>query len=173
MRIIKRTSALIVVGLYIVAIASADQTKEFKKYMTAMYPKMVKAFRTKDIKFFSDAATPDFTETAMGRTMNRDEALANFGQMFQMVKSIDVKTKPSQLTFKADKGKGTVTGKWVYVGMMKPDAKGKSHKLEATSYTRESWMKKGKDWMIYKMEDTKPGTVKIDGRVVDPSKMGG
>lgn len=52
MKFAKRSSALIVVGLYVVALASADQTRQFRRYVIGAYPKVAKAVRTRDFHFF-------------------------------------------------------------------------------------------------------------------------
>ena len=84
MKFAKRSSALIVIGLYVVALASADQTRALRRYVAGAYPKVVQALRTDDFKFFEEGAVHLVHRHLPGHSGNKKAKTPDFDQIFQM-----------------------------------------------------------------------------------------
>jgi hypothetical protein len=157
----------VLAGAMIAASAlSSDQTAEFKKFMMSMKPKVEMAFDHKDMKMFDQMSTKDFTETAMGHTMTKSQAMAEMKKEFATVKSVDCHL--SLTSAKADKGTGTAFTTGHVVMMTMPDPKGKSHKVSVDMWEKQTWVKQGSTWKIKHLEQVKPPVTMMDGKPMQP-----
>jgi ketosteroid isomerase-like protein len=167
----KLKGALMLAVLAAVTMAFADSAADFRKFMRAEGPKVMKAFKNKDIKYFENTSTSDFTYKEFGKpASSKKDSLAGMQMMFGMMQSID----PSftMHTVKVSGNTATVTLTSRMKGkMMGPDKK--THKMDATTYEKETWVKQGNTWKLKKIEETKKSKMLMDGKPFDPSKMGG
>lgn len=167
----RKFAVLLVLSLAASYAFARDASAEFKKYVSSMMPKILRAIEKCDADFFDKISTSDFTMTEMGRTANKAQSLAEMKQMGQMVKSM--KGSMKLLTAKVVDGKGIATTYGKYHSVMKPDQTGKSHTMDLEIWYTETWVKSGNGWKIQKMVATKPGKMLMDGKPMDPSMMGG
>lgn len=164
--------------LLIVSIASAcafamafDATSDFKKYMAEMKPKVEKAFATKDIKFFEENTTSDFTETMNGKKTTKKESMKGLKDFFAMCKSIKTSMKVMSCSVKGSSATATISSHLVAV--MNPMQKGgKPMTIVMDSTEKQIFEKTGTSWKLKALEQVKvKGT--LDGKPFDPSQMGG
>lgn len=166
MKVVRLAFASIVVcGL---ASAYAGDTKtEFTKWYRAGIPKLEKAFETKDLRFFDSVASTGFTYKAFtGEVQKRTDALAGLKQMFTMMDTIDCKFTMGKVAVKGTGATVDATSKFRCT-MKDPQTK-KIHKLDTTTYERQSWVKQGGKWMIAGIVEYKKPIVLLNGKPVDP-----
>jgi hypothetical protein len=169
MKIFRSSFALIAVcGL--AAAHAGDAKAEFAKWYKAGIPKLERAFETKDIRFFDSVASTGFTYKAFtGEVQKRTDALAGLKQMFAMMDTIDCKFTMGKVSVKGTKATVDATSKFRCT-MQNPQTK-KTHKLDTTTYERQSWVKQGGKWMISGIVEYKKPIVLLDGKPVDPRTL--
>ncbi len=151
---------------------SLDRNSEFKAFMMKMLPRVDKAIETKNYKFFEAISAPDFTETDMGKTFNRKQAMAQMKQEMSTVKSSTCKFKLLSSNVSGNVGNANTFGSMTMV--IKPMKKGdKNHTMHMDVWMKETWVKSGNGWKIQHLEEAKPSKVTRDGKPFDPSKMMG
>ncbi len=167
------TLFMMVTAMAIVAVAAArDDTQEFKKFYKAGIPMLKKAFKNKDISFFENASSDDFSyKHADGKIDTKEESMAGLRQMFGISKSIVTSVKVGSIKVQNDQA--TVTNTTTFSSMMKTGPKGGYHRMRSTMWMRESWKKSDKGWTLTMIEETRRGKYTMDGKPVDPSKMMG
>ena len=169
----KRLVSVVFAAAVVVGSAFAhDANADFKKFLTGMLPKVVKAFETKNVKFFDSISTADFTETEMGKTMNKAESMAGMSQMFKSAKTIKCSFKLDSSSVKGDTGTAMTSGRMTAI-MNPTKPKGKPSTMVADMWMKETWVKDGKGWKIKHIDEAKPSKMTMDGKPFDPSKMGG
>jgi len=162
--------ATLTMGLAVSSLAF-DAVSDFKAYLKKFEAGVVKAFATKNHKFFETISTPDFTYTdASGRKMTKKESIAQMKGMFDSMGPAKASFKSSGHAVKGNTATANYVGHFV-MSQKGPD--GKAHKLEMTSYTKETYKKVGAKWLVHSMVETKPGKMTMDGKPFDPSQMGG
>ncbi len=170
----KRIITILAGSAVICSLALArDESSEFKKFMAATLPKAKKAFNSKDLKFFETTAAPDFVEKSMGKTVNRQQSMANMKQMFAGAKSMNCWFELQSASAKG--GVGIAMTHSRMTAIMNPMKKGdkKTHAMKGEGWTKMTWVKMGKTWKLKMIEDAKPSKMTMDGKPFDPSKMGG
>ncbi len=157
---------LIAAGICAVALATADATKDFKSYyMSKIVPGMKRAMLKGDTSFFEKLMTSDYTSSDYGRKpTDKATSISMLKQSFGVIHSIQATMGAA--TFKADKSKATVAASWTYVGSTVKDPKGKSHKITILSKNKETWVKKGSDWLIQSSADLGPPKMTMDGKAM-------
>jgi hypothetical protein len=171
---LKRILTVLMLGAVCASAFSFDETADFKKFLDSVIPKLVKAFKTADVKFFETISTADFTETEMGQTVNKKQAMDQMKAMNKMGKVTECSFKV--LSAKAANGKGTATTEGHSTMVVKPTKKGdKSHTMKVDMWYVENWVKAGNGWKIKSltMDPKHPMKMTMDGKPMDPSKMGG
>lgn len=134
----------------------------------AMYKFAQKALEAKDVKTLESAMTADFTETSMGRTMNRKESVAGLKQFLGMFKTI--RCSFTMTSWTGAGSRATTTDKVHFWGtMIGPDKK--SHKIDATRSETMTWVKSGKRWMIKRIV-AKNEKMLMDGKPMPMGKPG-
>lgn len=136
-----------------------------------MMPKLVRAFETKDVAFFDRISTADFTEKYMGRTMTKKEAMAQMKTEMASVKAIKCSFKILSAKVMGNTGIAMTAGHMTMTS--KPMGKEKSHKMVMDMWEKETWVRSGNGWKIKSLEEAKPMKMMVDGKPMDPSKMGG
>lgn len=166
----KRLSALLLTGL-MASVAMADDLADFKKWYIAESPKAVKAMENKDLKFFENSSSPNFTyTTADGKVSKKKEAMAGLKGMFDSMKTIKYTFEMGK--FKAEKGVFTVELSNHYkMTMDGPDKK--VHTMTMDQKTIETFAKVKGKWIIQGIKDVGPAKGTMDGKPFDPNKMGG
>jgi len=164
----KKRWALLVIGIGgLVAAQAGDLKSEFTKWYKAGIPKLEKAFETKNIQFFESVATKGFTYRSFsGQVEQRAGAMAGLKQMFQMMNTIDCSFTMGKVSVKGSTATVEATGKFKCT--MKDPQTSKSHKLDTTTYERQTWVKQGGKWMISGIVEYKQAVVLLDGKAVDP-----
>lgn len=168
----KRLLALIpIFALATTAVLAKDPNADFKKFVTSTIPKIARALETSDVKFFDAISTPDFTEIEGGKSYSKADALNEMKTMKATVQS--TKCTMTLLSAKVVDGKGISETHGSFHTIMKPDKSGKSHTMDIEFWSKQTWVKSGNGWKMQKLEDTKPSKMKMDGKPMDMSKMGG
>ncbi len=164
---------MILAGAMLCATAfSYDANSDFKKFMTSMIPKVEKAFKTGDLKFFEDISTADFTEKEMGKTYTKAESMAQMKQGLAMGKPSEVKFKLMSSKVMGNTATAVTSGHMVMM-MKAQKPKDKAHRMVMDMWEKQTWVKDGKAWKIKMIEEAKPSKMTMDGKPMDPSKMGG
>jgi hypothetical protein len=126
---------------------------------------MKKAMAKGDVSFFDKTSTASFTSTDFGKkSVDKATALSMMKQTFAAVSNLQAKMGVA--TFKADKKQGVVVATWTYTGKTAPDPKGKRHQIVIVNKSKETWVKKGSDWLIQSMADVSQSKVSMDGKPV-------
>lgn len=134
----------------------------------AMYKFAQKAFEAKNLKPLEATLTADFTETAMGRTMNRKDSIAGLKQFLGMFKTL--RCMFTMTSWTSNGARATTTDKVHFWGtMIGPDKK--THKVDATRTETMTWVKSGKRWMIKHIE-AKNEKMLMDGKPMPIGKPG-
>jgi hypothetical protein len=139
--------ALISGGVYAHQKNKAPMKGNDKAMFAAMYAQAANAFDHKDIKGLSGGMTSDFTETAMGKTMNRADSLKGLKQFIGMFATIHCKFDMKSCTVN---GNTATTMDSVHLwGTTAMDKKThKAGKLDATRDETFTWTKsKGRWWV--------------------------
>lgn len=168
----KRIVALsLFLGIAVASAFARDANADFKKYVAGIIPKIARALESSDVKFFDSISTPDFTEVEGGKSYSKADALKEMKSMKAMVKSTKCTMTMTSAKLVGDKGISEAHGSLHTV--MKPDKSGKSHTMDIEFWSKQTWVKSGNGWKMQKLEDTKPSKMKMDGKPMDMSKMGG
>ncbi len=147
-----------------------DALSDFKAYMKAMTPKVIKAFESEDIGFFEKISTSDFKTKEGKVVMDKAASMAQLKQMFGM--SSNMKCQFRMVSAKIEKGNGVVVTDGSYkFDMATPD--GKSHKATMSQRMTERYRKTPQGWKIYLIENHPGGKMTMDGKPFDPSQLGG
>lgn len=134
------------------AMAFADDLADFKKWYAKDAPNVVKAMEGKNITYFSNICTADFTYTeASGKSSKKKEALAGLKMMMDGTETIKYKFKV--LSTKAVKKTMVVDLLNDYHMTMKPGPDGKKQKMAMENKTRETWVMVGGKWMLKNITD--------------------
>lgn len=151
---------------------AADANSDFKSYMRRSLPKMARAFDHKDWAYFDKNSTADFTDVEMGHTLTKAQSMSQMKMGFQSASSIHTHFKLLTTKANGDNAVATTFGHMTMV--MKPmGAKDKPHHMVVDMWETETYVRSGKGWKIKKFEQTKPMKMTMDGKALDPSKMGG
>jgi ketosteroid isomerase-like protein len=137
----------------------------------AMYKQAEKAFENKDADGITAGMTPDFSETAMGRTRKGKDAKDDLKQFLAIWKTIHCNFTMNSCKVS---GNTAMTNDSVHLwgtGKMNPQAK-KDQKIDATRNEAMTWTKVGGKWMVKSIVATNE-VIKVDGKKLDFSKMGG
>lgn len=142
---------------------------ELEAFLTAEMPKSKRAFETKNVGYFEAVSTPDFTYTDIaGKTQKKKEAIAGLKMMFDQSQSIKATMKLVSITENA--GGGIVVVDNHYDTVTKPGPDKKSHRMEMSMTTKETWVKSGRKFKLKKIVETKVGKMLMDGK---PMPAGG
>lgn len=156
-------------ALSLVAISSADLKSELKEMNARTGNAMVKGDMKSLEAMMKAGVTKDFTYTEAGKTMN-------FSQMMEMMKqsmgAMKVTSAHTDIVTVKEKGNmGVATQKRTLTGIMTTPDK-KTHKMSFGGMTTDTFVKVGKEWKMQKMVWGK-NTMMMDGKPMDPAKMGG
>lgn len=150
----------------------ADANSEFKAFMMKMQSRVERAFAQKDWRFFESISTPDFTYRERGRTTTRKQSMEQMKQGFAACESMSGKFKLLSSRVSGNTATAMLSGHFVM--KLKPTKKGqKGSVMTSDMWTKETWVRSGNTWKIKKIEEVKPSKMTMDGKPVDPSKMGG
>lgn len=134
-------------------------------------PKIVKALETGDMAFFDSISTADFTEKSMGRTMTKKQSMTRMKTEMAGIKTLKCSFKILSAKVMGNTGVAMTTGHMTMT--TKPTAKQKSNAIVVDVWEKETWVRSGTGWKIKMLEEAKPAKMTVDGKPVDPSKMGG
>lgn len=148
----------------LLAAASFAQTKkEFETFLSKKEASIGKAFADKNIKWFEDAAAPEFAYTDFhGKVEKRKEAVAAIAQGFAMADKIKMFSKRGAVTLNGVIG--TVEYVVTYHYTLMPGTDKKVHVITMKGSTQETWKKMGATWKITKILELSEGTVLMDGK---------
>jgi ketosteroid isomerase-like protein len=137
-----------------------------------MYNEAEKCFANKDVASLTKYMTPDFTMTTGGKTKDLAGSKQGLTQFFGMMKTLRATMTVTKVSQKGDMA--MVTDSYRMSGnmmSMNPKVK-KTSKMVDTGTETATWVKVKGKWMMKKLVST-DDKVTIDGKVVDPNKMGG
>jgi ketosteroid isomerase-like protein len=154
----------------------AEASADDKKDIEALYAKLGKHIKANDPDAITSLETPDFKAKGRDGKMQDGKQLA--AQMKQesagnKMKKFDIKVTKMTIRGKAasvDTSFDAVSEMVDAAGAMGP--KGKKHKMAMTGTVHNELAKTKDGWKFKSMEE-KGGTMKMDGKPFDPSKMGG
>ena len=152
--------------------ACRAQAAPTKKQFQEMYDKIAAGAKKKDIKSTEEMLAPDMIWKGQGMTMKRDEWLKTIEAQMKSTTSISVCTMTVNSVKKiGDKVQVEsvfhMTAEIVdSKGDMGP--KGKSHKLNETSTSHDTWAKIGGKWKAVLLDDQPGSKVLVDGKPLQP-----
>lgn len=147
----------------------AQTQKEFVAHLTKVESAAIKAFEKKDIKWFENASSADFTYTAHdGAKSDKKTSMAGMTQMFGMAEKIKVFQKRGAVSLKGSTGTAVYDG--TFHVTMKPGPDKKTHVMTIKGKTKETWKKVGSQWKLTNITDIGPQTYLMDGK---PMNTGG
>ena len=159
--------ALAATALLVVCFAAFAQKGDDKATFAAMYKQAEKAFETKNVKMLQGWMTPDYTEGAMGKTMNAQQAMKDLQQFFGMFKTLHMKFVVHSVKVNGNMATTTDTGHlWGDSSMVDPKSK-KSHKVSASRDETMTWVKMGNRWAVKKIVATNEKMM-MDGKPYMP-----
>jgi ketosteroid isomerase-like protein len=146
---------------------AGDLVTEFKKFMSKEGPKVMAAFRNKDISYFEKTSTDDFTYTEYkGKPMGKKDALSGMQMMFNMMDKIESSFKMLRVRAKGDAM--LVDMDSYMTGTTKRTGKEKAHVMKAITYETETWVKVNGKWMLKSITERKKGVMTMDGKPFNP-----
>ncbi len=167
MRAIPIRMSLILAAAGIALFGTAPVRADDKSDINALYGKIIKAMKAKDVKAIMALGTPDFTSTEAGHTMNAAQTAQVMETQFKMTKSLDsVTMKPTKIDIKG--GNAVVLADYTFKGTI-TGQDGKTHKMSDAGVTKDMLVKTNKGWMFKSTESVKQNPM-IDGKSVS---MGG
>jgi ketosteroid isomerase-like protein len=147
--------------LALAAIASAQDAD--KAQIKKIYAKLTAAMKSRNLAAMEALESKDYSEEAMGQTMNRQEANARMKQEFSAVKSIQ-SLSIQTLNLKVTGKTATAISKYTMVATVAgPD--GKSHLLKAEGKISDDLVKTPSGWLI-KHEKDSGSKATMDGKPV-------
>ncbi len=164
----------IAVAVVVVSLASVASAESLRSQITAADKSYERIMMKKDMdafdKLMRPSITSDFIYQEMGQTMTYDKMFAQMKMgMGAMTKMKSVVSK--LLTLKESGDKATATTLRSMSGFTAgPDKK--DHLLSFSGTTTDTYVKQAGKWKFAKMVWGKE-TMSMDGKVIDPSKMGG
>lgn len=161
--------ALILALAVVAAVPSTASAESFQKFYKAFVPKMVAAFQARDVKFFEDISTPDFTDKGPQGTVDKAKGMAEMKQQFAASKKMACKVKT--LSVKASSSKATAVI-WMKADMIVTIGK-KDHAISMEDTETQNWVKVGPTWKIKSLVEGKPTHVMMDGKPAPASAVGG
>jgi ketosteroid isomerase-like protein len=138
-----------------------------KSDITALYTKVAKAMKAKDINTILASGTPDFVSIEHGTKMNAKQSKEMMEAQFKMMKSIDeVNMKPTKIDVKGTTANvmSTFSMKATMAGQ-----DGKAHKIVSSGSSKDIFVKTKKGWLMKSMESI-DSKMMMDGK---PMPMGG
>lgn len=170
---IRAAVAIVVVAVGALALARPNATAEFKKFLDKEGPNVMKAFKNKDIKYFERMSTSDFTYKEFGKpATNKKDSLAGMQMMFGMMKTIDASYTLQSVKVNGNSATVLLTSRIKGVTKADPRTK-KEHKMDATTYEKETWVRNGKSWKLKSIVETKQSKMLMDGKPFHPAMAGG
>jgi hypothetical protein len=143
----------------------------FSNFLKAEMPKANKAFEAKNMGYFQAVSTPDFSYTdLLGNTQQKKGALAGLKAMFDSSQTIKVQTKLISVKENAQGGVCDLESKYDIVTKPGPDKK--THRMQMTSKTRETWVKQGRTYKLKHIKELKAESM-MDGKPMPPPGSGG
>lgn len=149
---------------------AGDTLSEFKAFMKQMGPKVIKAFETENIGFFEKISTPDFKVQEGKTVMNKQQAMAQMKQMFEMSSNMKAAFRTLSMKLEGRNGVAVTDGKYTF-DMKTPD--GKTHKMAMQQKMTEKYRKTPQGWKIFMIINHEGGKMTMDGKPFDPSVLGG
>ncbi len=163
---------ILAAGIAATAFATDPADKEFRAFYRTMLPRIAHAFETKDGNFFRMISAPGFTDSDGHRTLNAKESIGEIEAMFHVSQSIRCHFYSNGTKATGNTGVAMTFGHMDTI--MKPEKpNAKPHRLSMDMWIKQTWIRSGNTWKLLKMEQSKPARMKMDGKPMDPSKMGG
>lgn len=146
--------------------AKADDKKDIEK----LYATLSKHIKANNPEAILPLETPDYkSKTETGQTLDGKQQVAMMKQQGagNKIKKFDIK-----ITKMTVRGKTASVDTSFSATSESKDQKGKTHVMEMTGGVHNDLVKTKDGWKFKYMEE-KAGTMKMDGKPFDPSKMGG
>jgi ketosteroid isomerase-like protein len=142
-----KIGAVIVAAALIVSGAVGQGKGSDRATFEKMYNQAEAQFAKKDVAAITKSMTPDFTETSMGQTMNKTQAVKGLKQFLSMFTTVKCELKIKSV--KVNGNTAVVTNSAHLWGMGMPDPKTKKpHKMDATRGEECTWVKVKGQWML-------------------------
>ncbi len=164
----------VTISIALLGMCTFASAGSLRSAITSSHGKIQRAMKNRDTAAFTKAFRPvttkDFKYVEDGKTMSFDEMVKNMDMGFKSMSSVT--SSDSKIVSVKETGKtGVAMMTHKMKGMMTgPDKK--PHTMEFGGSSRDSYVKVHGKWMMTKMEWTATD-MKMDGKKVDPSKMGG
>jgi ketosteroid isomerase-like protein len=139
----------------------ADDQAEIR----ALYTKVGKAFKNRDVAALKALTTPDFVNIDHGKKTRWAEFEPQLRQSFQGGFTGQIEVKPLRMTIS---GKKATVDSQMKVTVSQPDQQGKSHTFSQIQASRETLLKGVGGWKIASSTNGKT-TMILDGKPFDPS----
>ncbi len=172
MRTVAFAIALAVVAAPVVAqkFAKSPETLKRAPFLLA-YKQAEKFFESKDVEGLAKGVTPDFTETAGGRTLHKAESMKQLKMFLSMFDKVHCTFAMTSCTVTGNTA--TTTDNSHVWGTSAPNPKThKASKIEATRKETFTWVKLGDRWLAKSLVATGE-KVTVDGKPMSmtPSRV--
>lgn len=162
-------AALTLAVLALAAFSTADLKSEIKDGNTKIHHAMIKGDMKVLEAVMKAVVTKDFKHIENGQTQNFAQMFAQMKGSFAMMKVTSAKT--DVMSVKEKGNGGTASEKHMMGGTMTTPDK-KTHKITFTGVSNNTYVKVNGKWKMSVMSWGK-STMTMDGKTMDPSKMGG
>jgi ketosteroid isomerase-like protein len=132
------------------------------------YAAMDAAFNKKDLAQYMSHLGPDFTaHTAAGKVFHHDDYQT---MTSDNIKAGDVKVDTSASNIQVNGDSATVDSTSHQTGTITMPSDGKQHKIDATTYTKDTWKKLKDGWKLVSIDETAKSKISLDGTPQAPGK---
>ena len=156
---------LVCLSTLFVGVAVKADDGHIRKELEAIYAKRDKAMLNKDFAFFKSTEAEEYTEKKDGKVMNREQADAAIDQLAPMIKEVQsFWTKVESVKEGEDDEVIVELTDGGKISLVDPE--GKTHTIEGTGRSRDTWEHTDKGWKI-KFHESLESTTKLDGKPIE------
>lgn len=143
----------------------AQQTPD-KKIARELYDRFAVAIRNKNIKRIGDLMAPGMVnKDRSGKTLSCEAALKTMQQ--ELNELTKVQTARFTVEKSAMQGNNLIVNAAFHLTGSIADPQGKTHRIDQTSRTRDTWTKIGGNWLVSRSEDLPGGRTLLDGKPIN------
>jgi ketosteroid isomerase-like protein len=138
---------------------------DVKQELQAVYAKIAKAMKAKDLAGVSRYVAPDYQQKGLtGPARGRADTEADHQQTFASCQTISMNVGIRSVSTKGNLAVASVNYVVSMVSKPELDPAGKTHKVTAAVPLRHTWKKTAKGWLLYRSLELKGGTLTMDGK---------
>lgn len=169
MKSLALTLAALTTALTVCAAAQEKAAYNARQELTARYAGISRSFEKKDAAGVLEPMLPDYTlKQPNGTVIKRDAIAADMTRQMKAMQHAKWVRKIESLDFRMSEAVAKVRGTFDAT-VPAQDSSGKPHKFHMSTLVNDTWVRKGKAWML-KSTQVVANKVEIDGKPAGPPR---